>query len=143
MASSFMKSLYEGYAAREKGNLKEAFECFQRALESEKDSPIAAYEVAQFYEQGEVVPKDLEKAYRLYLQAGEGCVEMAQAKLADWYENGIHVEKNAKSAKFWRERGAEQKKATDKQPDHKKPMTLADSIRAKIMESQNAKKPKD
>ncbi|MBX9950311.1 MAG: hypothetical protein K2Y39_14175 [Candidatus Obscuribacterales bacterium] len=135
MADSFIKSIYEGYAAREKGNLTEAFACFQRALELEEDSPIAAFEVGQFYEQGEIVEKDLEKAYKLYLQAGEGCVEMAQFRLAEWYEKGIHVEKNAKSAKFWRERGAEQTKVNDKPP-----MTLAESIRQKVMEVQNQKK---
>jgi TPR repeat protein len=136
MANSFMKSIYEGYAAREKGNLKEAFEHFQNALEAEKDSPIAAFEVASFYEQGEIVPKDLEKAYRLYLQAAEGCVEMAQAKLAKWYEKGIHVEKNAATAKFWRERANEQMKTASQQP-----MTLAESIMQKITEVQNAKVP--
>ncbi len=131
-----MKSIYDGYAAREKGNLKEALECFQKALDAEKDSPIAAYEVASFYEQGEIVPKDLEKAYKLYMQAAEGCVEMAQAKLAEWYEKGIHVEKNAASAKFWRERANEQMKSAPQQP-----MTLAESIRQKITEAQNAKVP--
>lgn len=131
MPESFMKSIYDGYAAREKGDLKEAFECFQKALEVEKSSPIAAYEVALFYEQGEIVPKDLEKAYKLYIQAAEGCVEMAQAKLAEWYEKGIHVEKNATSAKFWRERANEQKKSAPRQP-----MTLAESIRQKIIEAQ-------
>lgn len=130
-----MKSLYDGYSAREKGNLKEALQCFQNALEAEKSSPIAAFEVAQFYEQGEIVEKDLEKAYKLYLQAAEGCVEMAQTRLAEWYEKGIHVEKNAKSAKFWRERGEEQRKVNDKPP-----ITLAESIRQKIMESQKPKK---
>ncbi len=93
MPNSFMKSIYDGYAAREKGDPKEALECFQKALDAEKDSPIAAYEVASFYEQGEIVPQDLEKAYQLYMQAAEGCVEMAQAKLAEWYEKGVHVEK--------------------------------------------------
>ncbi|HNB22860.1 MAG TPA: hypothetical protein PKZ32_10590 [Candidatus Melainabacteria bacterium] len=135
MTNSFMKSLYDGYSAREKGNSKEAFQCFQNALEAEKSSPIAAFEVAQFYEQGEIVEKDLEKAYKLYLQAAEGCVEMAQVRLAEWYEKGIHVEKNAKSAKFWRERGEEQRKASDKPP-----VTLADSIRQKILESQKPQK---
>ncbi|MBA3992964.1 MAG: hypothetical protein C0469_05495 [Cyanobacteria bacterium DS2.3.42] len=134
MPNSFIKSLYEGYAAQEKGNSKEAFECFQKALDAEKDSPIAAYEIASFYEQGEIVPKDLAKAYKLYLQAAEGCVEMAQAKLAEWYEKGIHVEKNAASAKFWRERSKEQMKTASQQP-----MTLAESIRQKITEVQNAK----
>lgn len=136
MPVSFMKSIYDGYAAREKGDLKEAFECFQKALDAEKGSPIAAYEVASFYEQGEIVPKDLEKSHKLYVQAAEGCVEMAQAKLAEWYEQGIHVEKNAATAKFWRERANEQMKAAPQQP-----MSLADSIRQKITEVQNAKLP--
>lgn len=131
MANSFMKSLYAGYAAREKGDLREAFECFQRALEAEKGSPIAAYEVGLFYEQGELVPQDLEKAHQLYTQAAEGCVEKAQARLAEWHEKGIFVEKNAEQAKFWRERAKQQEAESDTPP-----ISIAESIRLKLLESQ-------
>ncbi len=131
-----MKNIYAGYSAREKGNLQEAFECFQNALLAEKGSPIAAYEMALFYEQGDIVSKDIEKAHTLYIQAAEGCVEKAQAKLAEWYEKGIHVEKNDETAKFWRERTIEQQKAADEPP-----ITLAESLRQKIAEIQNTKVP--
>lgn len=134
MANSFMKSLYAGYAAREKGNLREAFECFQNALEAEKGSPIAAYEVGWYYEQGELVPQDLEKAHQLYTQAAEGCVEKAQARLAEWHDQGIYVEKNAEKAKFWRERAKKQEAANETPP-----ISIAESIRQTILESQEYK----
>lgn len=131
MPSSFMKSIYSGYTAKEKGNQKEAFEHFQQALDQEKDSPIAAYELALYYEEGAVVQQDLEKAFYLYSQAANGCVENAQRKLADWYGEGIYVERNGAKAKVWREKAAAQKKLDDEPP-----LTLAESIRQKIAEIQ-------
>ena len=129
MPKSFMGSLYQGYKEREQGNHREALACFQAALEMETVSPIAAYEVARYYEEGTAVPQDLQKAFKLYLQAANGCVEMAQCKLADWYEQGIHVDQNAETARIWREKAVEQKKKDDEPP-----LTLAESIRKKIAE---------
>jgi uncharacterized protein len=132
-----MKCIYDGYAAKEAGNQKEAFECFAKAAVFEPNSPIAAFELGCFFEEGEIVPQDLEKAFQLYSQAADGCVEKAQLRLAEWYEKGIHVKKNAGLAKHWRTRSTG-KEAKEKARE--KPLTLADSIRKKIAESQANKK---
>ncbi len=102
MTESFMKCIYDGYTAKEAGNQKEAFECFAKAAVFEPNSPIAAFELGCFFEEGEIVPQDQEKAFQLYSQAADGCVEKAQLRLAEWYEKGIHVKKNAGLAKHWR-----------------------------------------
>ena len=138
MTESFMKCIYDGYAAKEAGNQKEAFECFAKAAVFEPNSPIAAFELGCFFEEGEIVPKDLEKAFQLYSQAADGCVEKAQLRLAEWYEKGIHVNKNSRLAKHWRRRASEQER---KERNKEQPLTLAESIRRKIAESQAAKKP--
>ncbi len=132
MTESLMSHIYNGFKAKQAGNLKEALEYFQKALECEPGSPIAAYEVACFYEEGELVPQDFEKAFALYSQAADGCVELAQEKLCEWYSKGLHVEKNAGLAKHWRQRADEQRKK-----DAEPPLTLAESIRKKIAEKQN------
>lgn len=131
MADSLMNHIYRGFKAKEAGRMVDALECFEKALQCEPGSPIAAYEVACFYEEGKIVPQDMEKALQLYRQAADGCVELAQTKLAEWYEKGIHVKKDAGMAKHWRTRSHEQRKK-DEQPV----MTLAESIRKKIEESQ-------
>lgn len=97
--------IYKGYAAREAGKPAEAFELFSRALESSPESPIAAYEVGCFYEEGQLVPQDMARAFELFTQAAEGCVEAAQRKLAEFYERGIFVEKNLEMAAHWKNRG--------------------------------------
>lgn len=152
MTESFMKCIYDGYAARESGDPKEAFECFAKAAEFEPNSPIAAFELGCFFEEGEIVPQDLEKAFALYSQAADGCVQKAQLRLAEWYEKGIHVQKNAGLAKHWRVRARKSQKpawADGNMPEKdgnrpekggNKPLTLAESIRKRIAESQANKK---
>ncbi|MCC7530160.1 MAG: sel1 repeat family protein [Candidatus Melainabacteria bacterium] len=138
MTESFMKCIYDGYAAREAGDPKEAFECFAKAAEFEPNSPIAAFELGCFFEEGEIVPQDLEKAFALYSKAADGCVVNAQLRLAEWYEKGFHVNKNSRLAKHWRRRVNEQEW---KEKNKVQPLTLAESIRRKIAESQSGKKP--
>lgn len=132
MAESMLRHIYNGYAAKEAGREQEAFDCFSKALELEPDSPIAAYEVGCAYEDGKLVAKDLAKAFTLYEQAAEGCVALAQEKLAHWYEQGIHVAKDSKAAAHWKERAGAQAEL-DMQP----PMTLAESITQAVAEKQN------
>jgi TPR repeat protein len=43
--------------------------------------PVAAYELGEIYEEGAAVPKDIEKARRLYEQAAEAGVDDAAARL--------------------------------------------------------------
>ncbi|MCC6977758.1 MAG: sel1 repeat family protein [Candidatus Melainabacteria bacterium] len=105
MAEKFIHLIYKGYAAREAGKPVEAFELFSKALESSPESPIAAYEVGCFYEEGELVPQDMARAFELFSLAADGCVEAAQKKLAEYYEKGIFVEKNPDLAAHWANRG--------------------------------------
>ncbi len=138
MTESFMKCIYDGYAAKEAGDQKQAFECFAKAAVFEPNSPIAAFELGCFFEAGDVVAKDLDKAFQLYSQAADGCVEKAQLRLAEWYEQGIHVNKNSGLAKHWRRRATDQAR---KEKNKEMPLTLAESIRRKIAESQAKKRP--
>jgi len=125
----FLGFIYKGYEAKEAGKPQEAFELFCKALESEPQSPIAAYEVGCYYEEGQLVPKDLAKAFELYSQAADGCVEAAQKKLGDWYAQGIFVQADAAQSEEWRRKAANHRNNLDDPA-----VSLAESIVQKVQE---------
>jgi TPR repeat protein len=61
----------------------------------------AQYRLAQLYENGRLVPKDLEKAFGWYRAAALlGNLEAAD-RLADFYRNGVVADQNNFQAYFW------------------------------------------
>lgn len=74
----------------------EAFKCFENA--SNRGSMLSHYYIAEFYERGYVVARNMKIAIRHYKIAASYSVECAQLKLADIYEFGVGIQRNMKQA---------------------------------------------
>lgn len=120
------------YGALHEKDLPLAFELFTRVLSEYPDNETAAYELARFYDEGNVVGADKQKALQLYELAAENIAE-AQERLAEIYEAGECTAPDRQKAQMLRERAAKQKSS-----DHK-PLTLAESIRRKVEQVQGIK----
>ena len=79
-----------------KKDTKKAFELYSSA--AEQGYPVALYNLASLYENGEAVEKDLAKAFELYNEAAEQGDEDALYNLACCYENGQGCDKNVEKA---------------------------------------------
>lgn len=117
------------YAALHEGNFPLAFELFTKVQNEYPDNETAAYELARFYDQGNVVGVDKQKALQLYELAAEYITE-AQERLAEMYDSGECTAPDKQKAQMLRERAAKQKVS------HQKPRTLAETIRRKVEQIQ-------
>ena len=59
------------------------------------------------YEEGKVVPKDLQKAFAYYLACAEKGYKNTQSVVAGMYLNGEGVKRSRKMAKYWYQKAAE------------------------------------
>lgn len=81
---------------------------FPRAVDllnrsAKKNTPLAFYELGLLFEEGQDssgrgVFQNLDKARELYLKAGEGGVLEGYLKVAQFYEQGVGVERNLQTA---------------------------------------------
>ena len=89
-----------------KKDIKKAFEFFKSA--AELGNPMAQYNLAAYYENGEGVIKDMEKAFHWYTKAADqGDVE-ALHNVALCYENGEGVDQDIQQAIVFYTKAAEQ-----------------------------------
>lgn len=110
------KMLYSGLGVEK--NMEEAFYLFQSCNEDYRDNAYpkengysyAEYYLARFYEEGNVIEKDLPKAFAYYSDICErnlrekNVMPHAFYKLAYLYENGLGTSKDEKeAAKFYRD----------------------------------------
>lgn len=68
---------------------------------AERGDPDTQFFVANFYEEGRGVKKDLKQAYEWYNKAANNNHSDAQFKLGLFYQNGWGVKKDQDKAKFW------------------------------------------
>jgi TPR repeat protein len=76
--------------------------------------PEAQYELGFYYEHGEGVEKDLEKAFEWYTKSAEQGDKNAQNHLGLCYANGNGVEQNLHRAIEWFHKSAEQRHTRSK-----------------------------
>ena len=94
-----LEAEYELASMLEEGRSSEAFEIYNRL--AQKGESQAQIKLAEFYEKGEVVPKDDTEAFRWHLKAAQlgnsvACKEVGRRYLLAW-----GVEKNLEEAKNW------------------------------------------
>ena len=63
------------------------------------------YKLARIYSKGELVYKDQEKAFELYLLAASNGHKESMIKVGECYSYGIGVKKNQKEAQKWYKNG--------------------------------------
>ncbi len=85
-------------------NPKNALDLYR--LSAQNNDPRALYNVGVYYEQGNVVDKDMEKAFALFKRAAESGVPPAMQKVGLAYQNGQGVQQDLVAAKSWFEMGA-------------------------------------
>ncbi|SVD65759.1 uncharacterized protein METZ01_LOCUS418613, partial [marine metagenome] len=61
----------------------------------------AQHNLAEMYENGKGVKKNLEKAYEYYLSAARKGNLDSQKKVAEMYKEGIGTEKNIEKSEYW------------------------------------------
>ena len=96
--------------AAEKGNTEaqKKLKTTELLLNAQNGSAEAQYQLAQAYETGDGVPKDLAEAVKWYRKAADQGIADAQYKLALAYENGNGVKKDLTEAVKWSQKAAEQ-----------------------------------
>jgi TPR repeat protein len=62
-------------------SISKAIYWYEKALQ--QNDPRAAYNLASLYEEGNGVPKDLDKAYRYYELAAEMGLDVAKIKMSE------------------------------------------------------------
>ena len=87
-------------------DMKKAFEFFKSA--AELGNPMAQYNLASYYENGEGVIKDMKKAFEWYSKAADQGDAEAQHNVALCYENGDGVEQDLNKAFEFYSKAAEQ-----------------------------------
>ena len=132
MLNAPLRTVTEAYKLKELGNHKEALKLFVQGLESDFTVATASFELAQYYEEGLIVPQNFKLAFEYYLVAAENNIAEAQLKVADWLVTGKHGQQDLQEAQRWRMRASNQQ-----EQDSKPILSLADSIRAKISERSN------
>ncbi len=97
------------YSQRELGinylqfkNYEEAFYWLEKAANS--NDAIAQREVANLYDRGQSVKKDLSKAFEYYKKAAFQGDTLAENQLGYYYQYGYGVEKDFNKAKYWYEK---------------------------------------
>jgi TPR repeat protein len=83
-----------------------SFEWYEKAAESGCGS--AEYNLGASYNNGQGVPKDLEKGFEWTLKAAERGLSIAQSKVAESYLFGKGVEKDLDKAQEWAEKSLAQ-----------------------------------
>ncbi|MEZ9544140.1 hypothetical protein AB4209_19615 [Vibrio sp. 10N.286.48.C11] len=71
------------------------------SLESQPQDPVSQYQLAQAYELGTDVPKNIDDAFYWYSQSADNGNADAQFKLGEWYLAGTGVEQSNKLALEW------------------------------------------
>ncbi len=85
-------------------NPKNALDLYR--LAAQNGDPRALYNVGVYYEQGNVVDKDMDKAFALFKRAAEMGVPPAMQKVGLAYQNGQGVQQDLVAAKSWFEMGS-------------------------------------
>ena len=71
------------------------------SLSANQDYLFAQHNLAEMYENGKGVSKNLEKAYEYYIIAArKGSIE-SQIKVVEMYREGIGTEKNIEKSLYW------------------------------------------
>ena len=99
----YRKAAEQGHAGAQK-ELKTA----ELLLNAQNGNAEAQYKLAQAYEKGSGVTKDLTEAMAWYHKAAEQGLAEAQYKLAEAYESGAGVGVNLSEAMKWNRKAAEQ-----------------------------------
>ncbi|WP_261884542.1 J domain-containing protein [Vibrio pomeroyi] len=73
----------------------------QQPLDSQPQDPASQYQLAQAYELGTDVPKNIDDAFYWYSQSADNGNAAAQFKLGEWYLAGTSVEQDNKQALEW------------------------------------------
>ncbi len=111
VSSSAMAGLQEGIDAEESHNWAAAYKEFKPL--AAKGNPVAQYYLGFFYEQGYVVQKNYQEAWKLYYKSAQQGNSDAQHKLGDIYkgepgDGGFKVQPNIDEALKWYMKSAEQ-----------------------------------
>lgn len=77
-------------------------------LAADNGSDKAMTRLGYYYGIGEIVEKDLNRAFQLYIKAAEKGNKIAQYDVGLYYQNGYSVEKNTEKAIEWYTRSAKQ-----------------------------------
>lgn len=133
----FSTSIHDGEYALENREYSKAYEVFMEVIE---DAANAKYNLGYMYELGLGVPRDFNKAIRLYkLAAASGSVK-AQVVLGNIYFNGIGVKQDIDLAIHWFElansQGDEKAKLALKQIDEIKDSMAELTIRSNIQDNE-------
>lgn len=73
----------------------------QLSVNSQPQDPVSQYQLAQAYELGTDVPKNIDDAFYWYSQSADNGNADAQFKLGEWYLAGTSVEQDNKQALEW------------------------------------------
>jgi TPR repeat protein len=95
----------EGYGGV-KENIKLSLSWYDKAVNL--NNPIAQNNLGMFYELGDIVVKDYEKARVLYIKSAKQGLSIGQNNLGRIYENGYGIKKDYKEALKWFRKAAEQ-----------------------------------
>jgi TPR repeat protein len=85
-------------------NAKNALDLYR--LAAQNNDLRALYNVGVYYENGNVVDKDVDKAFELFKRAAESGVPQAMQKVGLAYQNGQGVKQDLVAAKSWFEAGS-------------------------------------
>lgn len=85
-------------------NAKNALDLYR--LAAQNNDLRALYNVGVYYENGNVVDKDVDKAFELFKRAAENGVPQAMQKVGLAYQNGQGVKQDLVAAKSWFEAGS-------------------------------------
>ena len=99
----------EGYGGV-KENIKLSLSWYDKAVNL--NNPIAQNNLGMFYELGDIVVKDYEKARVLYIKSAKQGLSIGQNNLGRIYENGYGIKKDYKEALKWYSKAAEQGNAS-------------------------------
>lgn len=89
-------------------DFQKAFQLLTSAAEQGKSSPEAQLALAEMYLKGEIVPRNLVKAKKLFNMAAESGAREAQNELGFMYYVGNGVEKDFNKSMVWFEKAAQQ-----------------------------------
>ncbi|MDF7675600.1 tetratricopeptide repeat protein [Neisseriaceae bacterium ESL0693] len=93
MSCVFADTYADATAARKKGQLQQAMQLYQRAIE-ESDDHRAYNSIGTMYEFGEGVPQSYTKAFEYYKKAGDRGNVMAYGNTGALYDRGLGVKRN-------------------------------------------------
>jgi TPR repeat protein len=85
-------------------NPKNALDLYR--LAAQNGDLRALYNVGVYYETGNVVDRDLEKAFALFRRAAENGVPQAMQKVGEAYQNGQGIQQDLVAARAWFEMGS-------------------------------------